>query len=169
MPARRLAEPAGDVCSAPVRQPAVSFRTDLPIGCRGQQSKAGERAGASEMTHRGRRLQRRCLRFWLAEEAKIETQQKQDEVDDGTAGADHWCFDKACADQRYRHIGEVEIDKYARRTEEGAREELPNFTAAPGKIESRDSHADSCSDVYKKNHAGSPAARALSTSGCVRV
>src|SRR5262245_39124680 len=53
------------------------------------------------------------------------------------------CFDKARADERYRNIGEVEIEEYARRNKEGARKELPNVTTAPAQIEARDSHGDS--------------------------
>jgi len=48
--------------------------------------------------------------LWLPEEAKIETEQEEDEMDDGAAPADLRCFDETCPQQRHRNIGEIEIE-----------------------------------------------------------
>jgi hypothetical protein len=53
-------------------------------------------------------------RLWLSDEAKIETEQEEDEMDDGTATADLRCFDKTCPQQRHRNVGEIEIKQNAR-------------------------------------------------------
>jgi hypothetical protein len=42
--------------------------------------------------------------LWLADEAKIETEQEEDEMDDGAATADLRCCDKTCPQQRHRNI-----------------------------------------------------------------
>jgi hypothetical protein len=52
--------------------------------------------------------------LWLADEAKIETEQEEDEMDDGAATADLRCFDKTCPQKRHRNIGEIEIEQNAR-------------------------------------------------------
>ena len=52
--------------------------------------------------------------LWLADEAKIETEQEEDEMDDGAATADLRCSDKTCPQQRHRNIGEIEIEQNAR-------------------------------------------------------
>ena len=49
----------------------------------------------------------------LPGEAKIETQQEEDEMDDGAATANLRCFDKTCTQQRHRNIGEIEIEQNA--------------------------------------------------------
>src|SRR5215813_10480891 len=51
---------------------------------------------------------------WLPDEAKIETEQEEDEMYDGPATADLRCFDKTCPQQRHRNIGEIEIEQNAR-------------------------------------------------------
>src|SRR5215475_10492596 len=51
------------------------------------------------------------LSLWLPDEAKIETKQEEDEMDDGSATADLRCFDKTCSQQRHRNIGEIEIEQ----------------------------------------------------------
>jgi hypothetical protein len=71
----------------------------------------------------------------LPQEPEIEAQQEQDEVDEGSAGADCRRLDKVRAEQGHGNIREVEIEEDARRNEEGAREELPEVTAAPSQIE----------------------------------
>jgi hypothetical protein len=48
--------------------------------------------------------------LWLPDEAKIETEQEEDEMDDGAAPADLRRFDKTCPQQRHRNIGEIEIE-----------------------------------------------------------
>jgi hypothetical protein len=40
-------------------------------------------------------------RLWLPDEAKIETEQEEDEMDDGAATADLRCFDKTSPQQRH--------------------------------------------------------------------
>src|SRR5215831_8603887 len=52
--------------------------------------------------------------FWLPDEAKIETEQEEDEMDYGAATADLRCLDKTCPQQRHRNIGEIEIEQNAR-------------------------------------------------------
>jgi hypothetical protein len=52
--------------------------------------------------------------LWLPDEAKIETEQEEDEMDDGAATADLRCFDKTCPQQGHRNIGEIEIEQNAR-------------------------------------------------------
>ena len=52
--------------------------------------------------------------LWLPDEAKIETEQEEDEMDDGAATADLRCFDKTGLQQRHRNIGEIEIEQNAR-------------------------------------------------------
>jgi hypothetical protein len=52
--------------------------------------------------------------LWLPDEAKIETEQEEDEMDDGAATADLRCFDKTRPQQRHRNIGETEIEQNAR-------------------------------------------------------
>jgi hypothetical protein len=54
------------------------------------------------------------LSLWLPDEAKIETEQEEDEMDDGPSTADLWCFDKICSQQRHRNVGEIEIEQNAR-------------------------------------------------------
>jgi len=51
---------------------------------------------------------------WLLDEAKIETEQEEDEMDDGAGAADLGCFDKTCTQQRHRNVGEIEIEQNAR-------------------------------------------------------
>jgi len=48
-------------------------------------------------------------RLWFPDEAKVETEQEKDEMDDGAATTDLRCFDKARPQQRHRNIGEIEI------------------------------------------------------------
>src|SRR5262245_36556608 len=69
------------------------------------------------------------------DEAKIETEQEEDEMDDGAATADLRCFDKACPQQRHRHRRDRDRTKcpMTRRTR------LPEI-CEPGKIEASDSH-----------------------------
>ena len=50
------------------------------------------------------------LSFWPSDEAKMETEHEEDEMDDGAASADLGCFDKTRPQQRYRNIGEIEIE-----------------------------------------------------------
>ena len=54
------------------------------------------------------------LGLWLPDEAKIKADQEENEMDDGTATADLWCFDKLRPQQRHRDIGEIEIEQNAR-------------------------------------------------------
>jgi hypothetical protein len=56
--------------------------------------------------------------LWLPDEAKIETEQEEDGMDDGAATADLRCFDKTSPQQRHRNIGEIQIEHNARRHEE---------------------------------------------------
>jgi hypothetical protein len=51
--------------------------------------------------------------LWLPDKAKIETEQKEDEMDDGAATADPRGFDKTCPQQRHRNIGGIEIEQNA--------------------------------------------------------
>jgi hypothetical protein len=51
--------------------------------------------------------------LWLTDEAKIETEREEDEMDDGATTADLRCFDKTCPQQGYRNIGEIEIEQNA--------------------------------------------------------
>ena len=51
-----------------------------------------------------------CLR----DEAKIETEQEEGQMDDGAATAGLRCFDKTCPQQRDRNISEIEIEQMAR-------------------------------------------------------
>ena len=48
--------------------------------------------------------------IWLPDEAKIETEQEEDEMDDRAAPADLRRFDKTCPQQRHRNIGEKKIE-----------------------------------------------------------
>jgi hypothetical protein len=47
--------------------------------------------------------------LWLPREAKVETEQEEDEMDDRADAADPWCFDQTCSQQRHRNAGEIEI------------------------------------------------------------
>src|SRR6516165_3198248 len=53
------------------------------------------------------------LSLWPPDEAKIETEHEEDEMDDGAASADLGCFDKTRPQQRHRNIGEIEIEQNA--------------------------------------------------------
>jgi hypothetical protein len=57
---------------------------------------------------------RTCCAFSFPDEAEIETEQEENEMDDGTATADLGCFDKTCSQKRHRNIGEIEIEQDAR-------------------------------------------------------
>jgi hypothetical protein len=48
--------------------------------------------------------------FWLPDEAKVETEQEEDEMDYAAGAADLRCFDKTCPQQRHRNVGEIEIE-----------------------------------------------------------
>jgi len=50
------------------------------------------------------------LSLWPPDEAKIETEHEEDEMDDGAASADLGCFDKIRPQERHRNIGEIEIE-----------------------------------------------------------
>ena len=52
--------------------------------------------------------------LWLSDEAKIETEQEEDEMDDGAPAADLRCLDKTCPQQMHRNIGEIAIEQNAR-------------------------------------------------------
>jgi hypothetical protein len=52
--------------------------------------------------------------LWLSDEAKVEAEQEEDEMDDGAAKADLRCEDKTCPQQRHQNIGEIEIEQNAR-------------------------------------------------------
>jgi hypothetical protein len=53
------------------------------------------------------------LGLWLPDEAKIGTQQREDEMDDGAVTTDPMCFDKTCSQDRHRNIGQMEIEQKA--------------------------------------------------------
>jgi hypothetical protein len=52
--------------------------------------------------------------FWLPDEAKVETEQEEDEMDDGATTADLRCFDETCPQERHRYISKIEIEQNAR-------------------------------------------------------
>src|ERR1700730_9564453 len=91
--------------------------------------------------------------LWLPDEAKIETEREEDEMDDGAATADLRCFDKTYPKERHRNICETEIEQNARRPEERACQKFATVPVSPGEIEAPDSHDDSCGYVEGKDHA----------------
>jgi len=74
-------------------------------------------------------------------------------MDDGADAADLRCFDKTCPQQRYRNIGEVEIEQNARRHEERARQKFAKVPVTPGEIEGRDGICNCKSYVKGNDHA----------------
>jgi len=50
---------------------------------------------------------------WPSDEAKIETDQEEDEMNDRAVSADVGCLDETGPQQRHRNIGEIEIEQYA--------------------------------------------------------
>src|SRR5262245_53285507 len=93
------------------------------------------------------------LSLWLPDEAKIETDQEEDQMDDGAATADLRCLDKTCPQQRHRNIGEIEIEQDTRRHEECACQKFAKVPVSPGEIEAPDSHDDGCSYIEGYDHA----------------
>ena len=53
------------------------------------------------------------LNLLLPDKAKIEIGQEEEKMDDGAASADPGCFNKTCAQQRHRNIGEIEVEQNA--------------------------------------------------------
>jgi hypothetical protein len=90
---------------------------------------------------------------WLPDEAKIETKQEEDEMHDGATTADLRCFDKTCAQQRHRNIGEIKVEHRTRRHEERACQKFTKVPISPGEIEAPDGHDDSRSYVKGNYHA----------------
>ena len=74
--------------------------------------RCGQHGELPDLLERIREPSSSNLRF--SDEAKIETEQEEDEMDDGAATADLRCFDKTCPQQRHRNIGEIEIEQNAR-------------------------------------------------------
>src|SRR5262245_43237623 len=93
------------------------------------------------------------LSLWLPDEAKIETKQEEDEMDDGAATADLRCFDKTCSQQRHRNIGEIRREQNSRLKEECRRQTFAKVPISPGEIEAPDSHDDGGGDVEGYSHA----------------
>jgi hypothetical protein len=54
-----------------------------------------------------------ALNLWPPDEAKIEAEHEEDEMNDRAASADLGCFDKTCPQQRHGNIGEIEIEQNA--------------------------------------------------------
>src|SRR5215831_10976052 len=93
------------------------------------------------------------LSLWPPDEAKIETEPEEDEMDDGAAGADLGCFDKTCPQQGHRNIGEIKIEQNAGRHEKRARQKFAKVSVSPGEKEAPDSHDHGCSYIESKDHA----------------
>ncbi len=53
-------------------------------------------------------------RLWLADEAKMEAEQEENEMDGGAAAADLRRFDEACPKQRHRKARKIEIEQNPR-------------------------------------------------------
>jgi hypothetical protein len=89
---------------------------------------------------------RTCCAFGLPDEAEIDTEQEENEMDDGTATADLGCCDKTCPQERHRNIGEIEIELDPRADKECARQKFAKFPAMPCEIERGQTEDDQCDE-----------------------
>ena len=73
-----------------------------------------------------------CLNPRLLDKTEVQAKPEQDEMGNGAHSADFRRKDKIGAQQRHRHLGEVEIELNSRADEERACQEFAKFSVSPG-------------------------------------
>src|SRR4030095_3063 len=89
---------------------------------------------------------RRSLR--LCEEAEVQAEQEEDEIRNGTPAIDFRGEDKACAQERHRHLRQVKIELNSCADKECSCQKLANLPASIRKIQCQQARHDDC--CYEK-------------------
>src|SRR5262245_48707214 len=80
---------------------------------------------------------RRRPPFRLSDKAEVQAEQEENEMRNGAQATCLWRKDNDCAQERHRHVCEVEVELNSAADEEGACEKLAYVSASIGKVQRR--------------------------------